>query len=398
MTTSFSMRLPRPTPVRVATLALTLTIGLGLEGCTSWFGGKSDYQTGSQRTQPLEVPPDLSQLQKDSRYLPQGGVVAASDLGKPGVAASAPVATTVAVETLGDMHVERIGNQRYLVSARSPEVLWPLVRDFWLGQGFKIAEENPTAGYIETDWLESKINLPHDFLRDSIGKQVPGMFDSGRRDRYRTRLERTATGTEITIAQFGVEEVVTGWQHDDTKWVPRANDPGLEAEMLSQMMVSLGATDQAARKAVAATGATPAGGAASGPAAAAAPTAPVRARVVAGQPGATLQVDDGFDRAWRRVGLALDHGGFTVEDRDRAQGLYFVRFVDAKEAAKDEPNWFTKAFDWFSKPKDSPVGKYRIQVKGAATSSTVTILNNQGQPDNTDNAQRIVALLLDELK
>ena len=60
-----------------------------------------------------------------------------------------------------------------------------------------------------------------------------------------------------------------------------------------------------------------------------APAARRRARAcVEGRPTPTLQVDDGFDRAWRRVGIALDRSGFTVEDRDRGQGLYFVRYVD----------------------------------------------------------------------
>jgi outer membrane protein assembly factor BamC len=394
MKTPSPLRSFRPTPVRAATLALALVLASGLEGCTmvgDWLGGKTDYQAGAKRTQPLEVPPDLTQLQKDSRYLPQGGVVNASGLGKPGPGAATPDGPTVAVNSLGDLRVERSGDQRYLVSARSPEVLWPSIRQFWIDRGFKITDENATAGYLETDWSENKAKRPRGFIQDTIGKYVDGMFDSGYRDRYRVRVERAAGGgTEIYLTHFGLEEVVTGWQKDGTQWVARPNDPGLEAEMLSTMMVALGAGADSARTAVAA--AAPASGAA--PAAAGS----TRSRLVAGQPAATLQVDDGFDRAWRRVGLALDHGGFTVEDRDRAQGLYFVRFVDAKEAAKDEPGFFSKMFNWFGKDEKSPVGKYRIQIKGEANLSTVSILNNQGQPDNSDNAKRIVQLLLEELK
>ena len=47
-----------------------------------------------------------------------------------------------------------------------------------------------------------------------------------------------------------------------------------------------------------------------------------------------LTLDEPFDRAWRRVGLALDRVGFTVEDRDRAKGLYYVRYVDPKTDGK----------------------------------------------------------------
>jgi len=111
-----------------------------------------------------------------------------------------------------------------------------------------------------------------------------------------------------------------------------------------------------------------------------------------------MEVDDNFDRSWRRIGLALDHGGFTVEDRDRAQGLYYVRYVDAKEAAREEPGFFSKITSWFGKSNTSAVGKYRISIKAPGDTATVTVLNDQGQPDNSDNAQRIVALLVDELK
>jgi outer membrane protein assembly factor BamC len=130
--------------------------------------------------------------------------------------------------------------------------------------------------------------------------------------------------------------------------------------------------------------------------ASAAPAAPVRARILAGQSAATLQVDDNFDRAWRRVGLALDRSGFTVEDRDRAQGLYFVRYVDPKDIGKGEPGFFAKLFG----TAGATVGplRYRVQVKGDGERSTVAVLNGQGAPEAGENGQRIVGLLLDELK
>jgi outer membrane protein assembly factor BamC len=123
---------------------------------------------------------------------------------------------------------------------------------------------------------------------------------------------------------------------------------------------------------------------------------PAHARLLTDRPGPALQVDDGFDRAWRRVGVALDRSGFTVEDRDRTQGLYFVRYVDPKFAGRDEPSLIQK---WFGKKTDdgSPV-KYRVKVTGEGASSSVAILDSQGKPENSDNGKRIVSLLLDGLK
>ena len=128
----------------------------------------------------------------------------------------------------------------------------------------------------------------------------------------------------------GLVEVYVGQRQESTVWQPRPSDPGLEAEFLSRLMIKLGAKDEQAKAIVATSTSSPA--------------APARARVVDGRPGPTLQVDDGFDRAWRRVGVALDRSGFTVEDRDRTQGVYFVRYVDPKFAGRDEPNFFMRFF------------------------------------------------------
>jgi outer membrane protein assembly factor BamC len=439
MTTAFPPRLLRPTPLRVATVTLTLLLG----GCTvygDWFGSSnsSDYKNHAQRTQPLEVPPDLTQLTRESRYLPQGGTISASELNKPGApgaAASgavpasgvpgtvAPVAAApasgpavVALESAGDLHIEHQGDQRWLVTKQSADQVWPQVRQFWIAKGFAIKEEDPQTGVMTTDWLEDKTRLPEGWLSRQLGGMFSGLFDSGLRDRYRTRLERLPEGgTGIYVTHFGALEQATGFDKSEIEWTPRPSDPNLESQMMSEMMLTLaGVVRTQGAVAVAA----PAGASAP-PAqnpdeynaaliASAATLPPVggasakgapRAHIVPDQPGATMLVEDNFDRTWRRVGLALDHGGFTVEDRDRAQGLYFVRFVDTKMASKEEPGIISKVEGWLGMSGPSPVSKYRISIKGNAdNTSTVTVLNDQGQPDSSENPTRMVSLLVDELK
>ena len=427
------MRLLPPTPVRVATMTLCLMLG----GCTvygDWFGSNStDYKNHAQRTQPLEVPPDLTQIARESRYLPQGGSISASELNKPGGAASGAAAggpataaaaaaapasgpAVVALDKAGDLQLEHQGDQRWLSTKQSPDQVWPQVREFWISKGFSIKEEDPQTGVMTTDWLEDKTRLPATFINRTLGGVFSGLFDSGMRDRYRTRLERKPEGgTEIFVTHFGAMEEVTGFDKSEVEWVPRASDPNLESQMMSEMMLTLAGTVRTPAN-VAAAG-TPAAGteapqgpdeynaalianaATLPPVAGAGPKGTPRAHIVPDQPGATLVVDDNFDRTWRRVGLALDHGGFTVEDRDRAQGLYFVRFVDAKAASKEEPGILTKIEGWFGHTGPSPVGKYRISIKGNPdNTSTVTVLNDQGQPDKSENPTRMVALLVDELK
>ncbi|HEX5685192.1 MAG TPA: outer membrane protein assembly factor BamC [Ideonella sp.] len=373
------------TPLRAGVLLLAF----GLGGCsllsdTTPGNDSLDYRSGATKTPTLEVPPDLTPLARDGRYLPQSGSVSASALAsgtaRPAVDAGAP---SVAIQKAGDVHLERAGDQRWIVSPQTPDQLWPRVRQFWLDRGFTIAREDAEAGTLETGWAENRAKLPNDIVRRTIGSVVSGLFDTGERDRFMMRMERGTNGTEIYIAHHGIEEKVMGRNaSEEVKWSARPADPQLEREMLTRLMISLGAKDEVARAEVAA---------ASG-------TAPApKARVVSGKPGATLEVDDALERAWRRIGLALDRGGFTVEDRDRNQGLYFVRFVDTKEAAKDEPNFFTR---WFSGDDQAAkaLNRYRIQVKAEGNGTQVTVLNYKGEPDNSANAQKIVSLLADELK
>jgi outer membrane protein assembly factor BamC len=371
-----------------------LMLALGLAGCSSvegvLSGDKLDYRSQATKTAPLDIPPDLTQLAREQqRYQPQSGPVsaatyqqaapaAATAVPSTGGAAATPAANAVAPQAVGDMHIERAGNERWLVTSATPEQLWPQLVAFWQERGFAIAKEDAQAGVIETEWAENRAKIPQDFIRRSIGKIFDGVYSTSERDMFRTRVERTARGTEITITHRGMEEVFTSQRQDQTKWTSRPSDPSLEAEFLSRLMVKLGAKEEVARATVAQ-----------------APVQPARARVLAGQ-GATLQLDDGFERAWRRVGVALDRSGFTVEDRDRTSGLYYVRYVDPKEVKREEPGFFGRLFG--RENKRATTDRYRVAVKAEGNASTVSVQNAQGAPDSGEVAQRIVQALLDDLK
>jgi outer membrane protein assembly factor BamC len=369
-------------PLHGATLALLAA----LSGCSTldglFSGDKVDYKSTANKTTALEVPPDLSQLARDNRYQPQGGVISAA--ARAGAAPTAgALDPTVALTTRGAMRIERLGQQRWLVAEQTPEQLWPQLKAFWAARGFTLATEDAQIGVMETNWNENRAKLPSDAVRNTVGRLLGNLYDTGERDRYRTRIERittaTGTGSEIFISHRGAQEVYTSERRETTSWQGRANDPELEAELLARLMVALGSQDAPARSAIAA-----------------AVEGPARARLLAGQPAAAIEVDDSFDRAWRRVGLALDRGGFTVEDRDRAGGIYFVRYVDPKSAGQDEPGFFGKLFGSDNKAL-TPV-RYRINVKGGTDKTVVSVQTSAGAPEAGDNGQRIVALLVKELR
>ena len=375
------------TPLRAATLLLALS----LAGCSSMeglvSGDKVDYRGQAVKSQPLEVPPDLSQLAREGRYQPQTGVVSASTLRQQGAAAPAAAAVTVAPNAVADMRIERQGNARWLVTGLPPEKLYPLLRSFWQERGFALAVDNPEIGLMETDWAENRATIPMDAIRRTIGRALDSLYSTPERDKFRTRIERTATGSEVYISHRGMMEIYVNELKDRTVWQPRPSDPELEAEFLSRLMVKLGAKEDTARSAVAAatTGAAP--NTASTLAKARASTLPATA---------ALEIDDGFDRAWRQVGLALDRSGFTVEDRDRSAGVYFVRYIDPKLAGKEEPNFFSKLF---SGDKDSArPQRVRVLVKATGNKSMVTVQSADGAADNSEQARTIIGKLIDQMK
>ena len=356
---------------------LALAAALAMAGCSSLEPDRIDYKSAT-KSATLEVPPDLSALSRDSRYTVPGSAVTASAFATGQSQAGVPVAANA----LSDVRIERSGNQRWLVVARPAEQLWGPVRDFWQDNGFLLTMDRQDVGVMETDWAENRAKLPQDFVRNTLGKLIDSLYDSGERDKFRTRLERNANSTEIFITHRGMVEKLVGGttaqNADRTQWEPRAADPELEAEMLRRLMLKLGVSQEQA-KAQAAAGVS------------AKPTS----RVANANGVPVVQVDDGFDRAWRRVGLSLDRTGFTVEDRDRSQGVYFVRYVEPKADSK-EPGFFSKLFG--ASGKDAAPLKFRIALRSQGESTTVSVLNANGGPESSDNAQRIVKVLADDLR
>jgi outer membrane protein assembly factor BamC len=376
-------------PFRFApgSVAAVTALLLSLAACSSVdnvvSGDKIDYRSATAKATPLEVPPDLTQLAVDPRYAPQAGVISAAALQAPGVAASAPVTNAVAPLSLGDVQIERQGALRYLSTSLPPDQLWPQLQAFWQERGLNLVVDQAEVGVMETDWAENRAKLSDDIVRKTLGKVFDSLFSTGERDKYRTRVERSDKGSDIYISHRGMEEVYTNQLKDATTWKPRPSDPFLEGEMLSRLMIKLGAKEEAAKAAVAH--------------AATAPVAPARARVLEGRPAATLQLDESFDRAWRRVGLALDRSGFTVEDRDRAQGLYFVRYVDPAQAGKEEPGFFSRLFSGDANKLSGPI-RYRVSVKAEGDASTASVFDAKGAPENGEAGQRIVKMLVEDLK
>jgi outer membrane protein assembly factor BamC len=348
---------------------------------------KIDYKTSTQLP-PLEIPPDLTRPSADDRFVvpdvnpKSSATYSAYSKERTG---GAQVDSSTVLPQQANAHIERAGTQRWLVVKGTPDQLWPVIKDFWQESGFVINLDEPGAGVMETDWAENRANVPDNGIRGFLGKALDSLYSTAERDKYRTRLERSSEPgmTEIYISHRGMEEVYSSADKDQTRWQPRPPDPELEAEMLRRLMVRFGVQEDRAQAQLTASISAP------------------QAKLLKGQDGAgTLSLDDQFDRAWRRVGLALDRVGFTVEDRDRSKGIYFVRYIDpgVDNKAAESKGWLSKLKFWGSDDAKNKNEQYRIVVRDVTSGAEVSVLNKDGVREKSETASRILSLLYDQLK
>jgi len=364
----------------VAACVLLGALLAGCESMTTSLGKKIDYKSTSSAPA-LEIPPDLSSPQYDQRYnVTTASGLAARDSTRPVTGSEIAPNTTVS----GEARIVREGNERWIVAKATPEQALNIVRQFWTENGFVVAQDVPQTGIIETDWAENRAEIPQDLFRRTLGKYLDVLYTTYKRDKFRTRIERGAEPdtVEIYLSHRGMEQMPTAISQGAPvafAWTVLPPNPDLEAEFLTRLLVRFGTTQPQATQALQA-----------------AAQLPDKARLETGPDGATrLLVQDSFDRAWRRVGLTLDRIGFTVVDRDRSKGLYYVRYADP-DAEKKDKGFLDKLAFW--RDRTEKPEQYRIVVSDTGTASAVLVQNPEGGPEKSSTSGKILALLRDQLK
>lgn len=410
--------------------ALSLLLLAGLTACDSipFIDNKSDYK-GAGRSRPLEVPPDLTASPASDAYSIPGST-SYSSYSQAQQGQETGVEKVLA--TPESVRMEKAGAQRWLVVNAPAEKIWPVVREFWMDQGFAVRVENAQIGVMETEWIDSDA-IQKDTsgnALDKFDKWLDKLANYADKKKFRTRLERgeQPDTTEIYMTHRSVKgapddgknkiktqlgEIDTGYRlESETKTSMDPVDAELDAELLRRLMVKLGVEEQKSKAVVADA------------------VAIKRAEVVKESDGsARLILSDPFDRAWRRVGLALDRIGFVIEDKDRSNGLFFVRYADVdiddtpkkkkglietlkfwgdddkKEpettAKKEEKSLMDSLKFWGTddKQKTNPDRQYRVRVMdGDKGNAVVTVVDSEGARVRTTTANRIIALMYEQLK
>ncbi|HOY70730.1 MAG TPA: outer membrane protein assembly factor BamC [Methylotenera sp.] len=421
---------------KIKQTAIYVLLLSGLAACDSipFIDNSSDYK-GAGRARPLEVPPDLTSSPVSDAYsVPGSTSYSTYSQAQEGQQAAAEKVLT----TPEGVRMERAGAQRWLVVNAPAEKVWPIIRDFWADQGFAVRKEDAQLGVMETEWIKadaikSAEQKGGNYL-DKFDKWLDGLSGLADRRKFRTRIDHGSEEgtTEIymthrTVAgapddgknrvrtQMG--EVDTGYRLDaDKKNTSKDNEreaDELDAELLRRLMVKLGVEEQKSKQVISNMVDTK------------------RAEVVKEKDGsATLYINDPFDRAWRRVGLALDRIGFVIEDKNRSEGVFYVRYADvdiddtpkkkkglletlkfwgddedknvAENGDKKEEKSVMDSLKFWGKD-DKKSGnlekQYRIKVtEGDGDRSAVSVVDKEGARVGTTTANRIVALMYEQLR
>ena len=391
-----------------------------------------DYKA-TGRSRPLEVPPDLTSATTNDAYAIPGSTSYSDfkngqqqDNGQPKI-----------LPNPEGMKIVKAGAQRWLVVNAPAEKIWPLIRDFWIDMGFAVKKENPEVGVMETEWIKEGDLMTND-NKGTLDK-FDAWLDSlasgtANRKKFRTRLERGLQDgtTEIymthrsvdTAPDDGKEKIRTpygvvdmGYKNDskskeDSKVDSRSDE--LDAELLRRLMVKLGLADKRAKEIIAA------------------PISQKRAEIKKEADGSSsVEIQDPFDRAWRRVGLALDIIGFVIEDKDRSNGIYFVKYADvdiddspkkkkgvldslmfwsdddkkdkqAKDTSQTKEKPLSERLKFWGgsdKEKTNPEKQYRIKIISIDNGGSQVVIEYQdGKKNTSSTANRIISLLYDQLK
>ncbi|TAM07087.1 MAG: outer membrane protein assembly factor BamC [Paraburkholderia sp.] len=364
---------------RMAVLALAIGSLAGCESLNDVLAPDHVNYKDTPSAPPLTVPQDLSSAPTEQKYVappPQAGLGNAPK-GTVTSAGNTTLGTPTAQDPLG-MHIERDGDRRWLViDGRTPDDVWPILQTFWQENGFALATDSSSTGIMTTGWAENRANIPDDWFRRTIGRVIDFAYSSGTRDRFRTLVTRGADGqTDISITHSAMEEMLTGQEKTGSKWVERPRDPALEALFLSKLMQKFGLTDAQSKQLLTD-----------------ARTSTVVAKIDNTAGGATLDLPESFDRAWLRVGLALDRTNFTVDNRDRAKGIYYVRYADSMQELKGD-GLLGKLFYSPKSAAKNQGAEFLIAVRAKSDVQTqIAVLDQNGQVDTSTQAQRIVTAL-----
>lgn len=353
-----------------------------LTACSSTpTGVKADYKRQVQAEENLEIPPDLTSSSiRDTMKVPDitpESSATYSDYSYDRQGKGRKIVAVGVLPTIENINVRRDGNQRWLEIEGDPEEIWSKVVEFWRDSGLLLVEQDPTVGIMKTDWLEDRADIEQGVITEFFRKALDSFYSAATRDQFRVRLEvgNREGVTNLFLTHRGMEEKLKG---ETTFWVSTPNDPELEAEMLHRLMVFMGIDDLQAEHQLEQE-----------------EKHPTRSQLIKMDEKVELVLNETFSRAWRLTGVALDRVGFAVEDRNRSEGIFFVRYDDPDREG-DEKGWFSSLFS--SDDEIDTENRYQVRLIEQSGKTHLQIYNHLEQRDNSSTATRILSLIHEQIR
>src|SRR5690625_45170 len=319
-------------------LLATLLVVSSLTGCSLLDFWRND--TPATETERLRLPPDLSaEGINDSMAIPRSA--RALELQRQ----------TLLAAPADSLQAHEAGGLRWLTVRASANQVWQWLHGYLQEHQLGVAREVPRMGLIETEPVLQGTAVPRGIFAPRITEADQATIA----DVYQFRLEpsQEAGATDLYVVQRRAAA-------EGEQWSLKPSDPFLEAEMLRGFMVYLGMRQQEAQRQVAELD-----------------TQVLQAELSAVDGQAQLVVMNSFYEAWRRVGMAIDRLGFTLEDRNRAEGQYFIRYDPKADQAKREKGFFEALAFWRSDPDE--LALYIIQLGQDGRRTRVTVTDEAGE-------------------
>ena len=350
---------------------------------TNTINTQADYgQAAPRSTSDLTMPPGLTAPDTSSNYK---------------MLNNQQLNEGYALNQIKDMQIVQGGSERWLViKNKSVNQVWPMMQAFLNQQGMPIKYQNKSVGLIQTDWSARNTTVKETGARalfDWIGMGAQYSLDS--KYMYRINLWQNESNTQIFVTNYQMDEVypncsknlnqtikITPSDAQATKWMPVPPNPQMELGFLLQFMAFAGLSPDEVKQVIAAVAATE--------------SAPAEARLQS----TTLVIDDQFDRAWWRTGIALERAGLGVTDKNRTTGEYYVYPL---QATVDNPD--PGVFDrWFGTNDNNklqlPKAQYTVKLQSISNQTNLTLELYPGATDKnfTANQDKYLKALQLQLK
>ncbi|MEG0967420.1 MAG: outer membrane protein assembly factor BamC [Pseudomonas sp.] len=368
---------------RLAGLSALALIISSTSGC-GWLWGEegyfrdrgSDYLEATQKA-PMQLPPDVSNAKRLDPLLPIPRNVADDNVkGEFEVPRPQPMS---AGADISDFSLQKSGSARWVLAQRAPAEVWPVARQFFEDNGFRIAEERPQTGEFNTTWQR------FDELSTSMAKRL-GSASSSSDNEVRARI-RIEPGVQRNTSEVYIVTVERpAGSTAEQEFPARSNNTGVDAILVDEMLASM---TRSAEK----------GGSVSLLAARDfdAPSRVSLSEDGSGNPVLNLGAD--LDRAWSSVGRALEQGEWRVEDINRSLGLYYINLAEKAETKDQEPGFFGKLFG--SAPskeeREARAERYQVRLSKVGDSVQVTVEKNINTVAPADVARRVLSVIQDNL-